>query len=170
MKLNKLPYFSYQSQNKKTLISFQKLIKEAKKPEKQTTNYVTTWPEKSYFLAPISPLLSRWNGSCYPIQLHRIWTDSVQLKWQIKSLPSCNHLTCIDNETSSVTCENVYDYSLKKVFYVIQGCFMKMEYVQIFIKSHKTNLSLSPVQSNFNKAVFSTSIAFLKTLVIRLRN
>lgn len=53
----------------------------------------------------------------------------------------------------------------------MQGCFMKMEYVQIFIESHKTNLSLSPVQSNFNNIeVFSTSTVFIKTLVIRLRN
>lgn len=80
-------------------------------------------------------------------QWHRIWTNSVQLNRQIKSLPSCNQLSCIDNETSSVTCKNVYDYTLKKVFYVIQGCFMKMEYVQIFIKSHKINLILFPVQT-----------------------
>lgn len=47
---------------------------------------------------------------------------------------------------------------------------MKTKYVQIFIKSPKTNPKLSHTQSNFNKIELFTNTAFLKTLVIRLRN
>lgn len=55
--------FSYWLQNRKLLIRFQELIKGEK-----TTNYITTWPEKSYSLASISHLLPSWNDSCYLLQ------------------------------------------------------------------------------------------------------
>lgn len=152
---------------------FSKTNKEGKKPLKNKQLITLQHDQRKVTFLLQSPLscLDEVIAIIPYNQLDRIWTHSVQLNRQIKSLPSCNQLSCIDNEISSVTCENVYDYSLKKVFCVIQGCFMKMEYVQSFIKSHKKTLNLSPVQSNFNKIeVFSTSIAFVKTLVIRLRN
>lgn len=36
--------------------------------------------------------------------------------------------------------------------------------VQIFIKPHKTNLNLSPVQSNFNKIVFFNQYSICKNI------